>query len=933
MRRHPSHHTGTLGESLAALAFQRIGWGPIRNSEHDFGTDLFVLVFDERGVQLGLMVGVQVKAGASAFGEPEHDADGNVIGWWFRDNDRRHIDDWLRHSVPHVIVLCDEKTEISYWAHVSAEKVISARKGGKILVPADQIVDTEHREALLEIAGANRPGVAWEGSAWIGAVDVLPSDRLRHALVTPRLIAPHPNAGKKDPIDAAEAVALMVLTRRHDLHGFAEQHDEVPELHAVPEDAEWGWRFAAALWRRMVLDESDDLVARVADAPTPADRAAATVAAATSLIEAARIEDALELLDAAIERDEAEAVDHAWLLVQRARARAEVGRVAEAQDDALRAQGIRLAAPGDATASAVAASAAILLFNTASWEKKDVAALATSADTAASWWRTQIINSGLWGITERSFAAWVEREPTTHADGFPGHNKLIAAAVMASHAGEQDSWRGLTAGVAKSDILALDRHADAEEVAAALEQLRLAGNRKALRHAVLRVVADGPSAAASLAAAGVSLDASTRTTVYADLALLQAAGDVLDAEVATRTVDLLLSAISNPGRIEKRTVPGYELLEPLVDALAGVVPAADARAQRATADHVLTLPPVDHHAAVKAWGRLATTLPVEVWLAGDAGRLRDTEQHEQALHMTLLGIAERLGDAAAREALVEALRKGSFDALHAVRDLTAVPGEALTGLIETIVNGMERRRTGPLTGIEMGYAGPATLACLNFIRPDLAQWEPLLAFLGDKDLPGRYTAGALQAIHERASEVPADFTDRLRDVTAALADDSSGVDRAVAREATVLAASLGAYDDDAVADRLVALLQGDDVERVRALTIIENLGIPEQHVGVLVPLTADPDPALRGWAAALLALHVDRGGTSTLAVAALRAAADDPGTDVPKAIASALKNQPRTTETREVLVGLREHRSARVRSAAAARLADSAPDGQAVDNP
>jgi hypothetical protein len=632
MRATPRQQTGAIGESEVVVAFERIGWGPMRNTQHDLGTDLFVSVLDERGEQLGLLVGAQVKAGPSAFREPERDTDGNVLGWWFRDDDRRHIDDWLRHTVPHVIVLYNDEARSSYWAHVSPEAVVSTGKGAKILVPANQTIDLEHREALLEVAGALRVGVAWEGSAWIGAANLVPRDRLRHALVTPRLIAPHPNVGTKNPIDADEAVALLVQARLHDLRLFAEQHSEVPYLQDVPEDAEWRWRFAAALRQRVVRDRNDDLIARVTDAPTPADYAAATVAAATSMIEIGCIGDALHLLDAAIEKDEAEPVDHAWLLAQRGRARAEVGRIAEAQDDALRAQGVRVTTPGDATASAIAASAAILLFNTASWEDKDVGAMATSADTAASWWRTQIINTGLWGITERSFSTWVDREPKIHSDGFPGHNKLTAAALMASHAGEHGSWRHLTAGVAKSDLLELDRHADPELVATGLQQLRSAGDHRPLKSAVRRVVADGPAHAATLAAAVVDLDASTRTTVHADLALLEAAGDVLDADLASPAVRMLLAAIAEPERLEARTVPGYRLSSSLIDALGGVVVAAGDAAQRAVAECIMALPAVDDYGSAASWARVVAALSDSAWACGDAHDLQDAHRHHDRLH-------------------------------------------------------------------------------------------------------------------------------------------------------------------------------------------------------------------------------------------------------------------------------------------------------------
>jgi hypothetical protein len=917
--RHSSHQTGAIGESAVVLAFERIGWGPLRNREHDVGTDLFVLVFDERGEQPGLMVGAQVKSGPSAFRAPERNDDGEVVGWWFRDDDRSHVDAWLRYTAPHVIVLYDEDTGSSYWAHVCREAVVSTGKGAKILVPSGQTIDLEHREALLAVAGADRPGVVWEGSAWTGVGDLLPRDRLRHALVAPRLIAPHPNAGKTDPIDATQAVALMIQARQHDLWRFAETHDEVPDLHDVPKDADWCWRFAAAFRQRVVHDENEDLIARVADALTPADHAAATVAAATSLIEVGRIADALHLLDAALERDEAEAVDHAWLLVQRARGRAEVGRIAEAQDDALRAQGIRLSAPGDATASAIAASAAILLFNTTSLEDKDVAALATSADTAASWWRTQIINNGLWGITERSFSAWVDREPTTHADGFPGHNKLTAAALIASHAGEQGSWRNLTAGVAKSDLLGLDRHAQPEDAVAALEQLRLAGADKALRHVTRRLVADGPAVAVATAVTVVDLSSSRRTTVNADLALLESGGDVLDVGTASRQVHVLLEALAEPGRLEARTVPGYRLSSSLVDALRGVAVAADAEAQRAVSEHILELPAVEDFAVARSWARAATALPKATWRADDAARLRGAAHHEHALHMTLLGIAEHLGDEVAHETLVEAVRGGSFEALRAFHDLGTVPSDVLSEQVATIVTGMERRRTEEQTDFHVNYVGPTELARLNLIRPDVAQWEPLLDFLADGNVLCGYKEDALVVLGARADEVPEYVVDRLRQLSASLAEHRHDGDEALVREARMLALVLGAYDEEVVADQLVALLRGDDVARVRALAAIETMGNADEHIGILIALTSDPDPDLRAWSAALLAIQVDLGRGGAIAVAALRAAATDTGTSVPKAIADALAD-PRSPTGRELLLALQQHLSATVRNTANARL-------------
>ena len=85
---------GGAGVSEVSAAFERLGWGVVENSRHDLGTDLFVLARDERLFDLGMVVGVQVKTGGEGsryFREPVRDDEGHLRGWWFRDDDRRHV--------------------------------------------------------------------------------------------------------------------------------------------------------------------------------------------------------------------------------------------------------------------------------------------------------------------------------------------------------------------------------------------------------------------------------------------------------------------------------------------------------------------------------------------------------------------------------------------------------------------------------------------------------------------------------------------------------------------------------------------------------------------------------------------------------------------------------------------------------------------------
>lgn len=88
-----------------------------------------MLVIDQAGDDRGLLVGAQVKAGPSFFKETKTTDDGEVLGWWFRDRKRSHVDSWAEHAVPHLIVLHDLDTEKSYWAHVTPESIVSTGKG------------------------------------------------------------------------------------------------------------------------------------------------------------------------------------------------------------------------------------------------------------------------------------------------------------------------------------------------------------------------------------------------------------------------------------------------------------------------------------------------------------------------------------------------------------------------------------------------------------------------------------------------------------------------------------------------------------------------------------------------------------------------------------------------------------------------------------
>ena len=365
MRASQQEQAGGAGANEVASAFQRIGWGPVPNTQHDLGTDLFVQARDARSFDRGLIVGAQVKAGSSYFAEPGI-LDGVVQGWWYYEPGVQHFDQWVTHGLPHLLVLHDLDTRVSYWVHVTAEAVKSTGTGAKILVPAHQTIDFKHLDQLMAVAASHKPALSLEGTAWTAGVkQVTPGRLLRYALLVPRLIAPHPNSGFTEPIAPEEAVALLAQGRIRDVDLFAEQHPKVPSLANAAKHRDWRWRFVAAFGGWMTgtgFREFDKLAAATRD---PSRRSAARVAMACGLIEAERYEQAAALLEA--EPDDSASVDRAWVLTQLARVLVEVGSVTAAREHAAEAQRALVGDPDDLTASAIGAASAWLLFQTADW--------------------------------------------------------------------------------------------------------------------------------------------------------------------------------------------------------------------------------------------------------------------------------------------------------------------------------------------------------------------------------------------------------------------------------------------------------------------------------------------------------------------------------------------------------------------------------------
>lgn len=928
MRSSETQRTERLGIKAVEKAFVDLHWGTLNTREFDVGTDLVLVARDARLFELGLYVGAQVKTGPTAFAKPKKD-EGDVIGWWWYDpKPDKHLNAWASFPLPQLLILHDLEKDRSYWVHVTSDRVLSTGKGAKILVPAGNTIDPEHLDELIAVAGTVRGAIQLEGSAWTPGRTVPVLDQLRYALIAPRLIAPHPNAGKEEPISAAQALALVTQVRTSDLLQFAQAHQSVPTPDEARESEDYGWRLVGGLMHWMHGNGTGALQAVADEASDAHVRVAAVVAATTALIVEGAPEEGRLLVEKELERDDARPVDHAWLVAQHARLCLDLGDDEVARADSAAVISIGAATPGDVTATAIAGSAVITAFNATPWQDQRVQDVIAAADNTASWWRDQVTAVALEAVVNRGYSAWGRDRTVTIAAEDQANNRLLSAALIASNAADHADWRHVSGLLGRDMLMRLGRHADTSSVAAGIDTLRLAGAEKAIGLAVPHLVADGPAAGVMEAARRVDLSRSTRTLLISNLTLLRHGSDVLDSGAVQAAIDWLIPHVRDPTQLERSS--GIRFLErQLMQTLAELARGAEPAQQAAIIESVASLPSYDEEDGRQAvlaaeWARVIRHLPSVAWtperLADLAARIDDLPP---SLGYAIRGLIAR-DDPAEREKLGEEVASGSLAALEAYGNVTELSTEVAASVIKALsqhVDGVIERaheRTYA-AGHDVGEA----LVLLNSWHPGVAAWDPVYRLLGDAAVSDSDKIGTLTLLVTNATRLTDDVGTRLKPIAAAVAQREAPVqgfplgDKTDARGvAALLEVALGALTDAEAASRVVELLAGDAESRQWAVHLAHRLAASD-YTGIIVALTDDEDVAVRAAAASALALLVKDGTGGPLAVIALQRAAREPGVLVPKEIARVLgpsKDLPDSAAA--VLTELQSHPSWRVRSLA-----------------
>jgi hypothetical protein len=923
MRGTAEDETGELGVDAISFDFRRIHWSPVVNSRGDLGTDLFVQVRDERRFSLGLVVGAQAKTGPTWFDDPVHDANGTLVGWWFYEPDKRHFDEWVEHGLPHLVVLHDLDKRASYWVHVTAANAQSTGKGCKVLVPATQTIDPAHAADLIQVAATMRQGISLQGTAWTAdGLPIGPGSLLRHAMIAPRLVAPHPNTSV-DKLTPEQALALIVQGRHFDLNQYINRVKAVPTIaDAAKPSSDWRWQLVAAMWTYTTAGDGGELTRLAGSAATAPHRAVGTIAAACSAMDDERFEDAIELLSAELER--AEPVDCAWLLAQRARVRSDLGLVTEARQDAARAQRCVVHASDDVTAAAIRAAAGQLLFQTSAWNDRSVGTLVEANDTAVSWWRGQTMATGLVNAAERQFRRHTDDTAVTIGGIDVAHNTLFAVQLSAHLTGEHGTWRSAASLLSQHVLMFWEPDNGIDQYASALDDLRRAGDRKHLQLAAVRTWRAGPVAALADAVRRGHDAPWTHTNTGTKLLLWQHGGDVLSVDLATAGAEWCLDVLADPGALTTVALP-FRIDSLGQGALAGLLPVADGAVHRRTVEMLSRLPEDAGPGEVADMVRCVRALRSAALTDEDLTRLREIPRRLREPHLAtaVVGALARL-DAALQRQLIDQIAAGDVAALRAF-DGNDLPPAAATQAIrlaaEHVGNIVKQTRAHEF---RQGDWDPAAeLAMWNCRHPDAADWGTLLSLLAEPAAPGHYKRHAFLTLAAGVEHVPEFVQADLRSIAENFAEPPNpyGVllGESTGGAVTHLAIALGTFDSARHADAVSRLLTGTVQERQDFARYIAS-GDPVRFGPALLALLGDPDVQVRARAANSVA-KAAREHDDALLCAALRRAVADPGALVPMAAAAGLKGAlPLRLDLAEVLNGLLDHPSYKVRTVIRAAL-------------
>ncbi|MEO3407906.1 DUF4365 domain-containing protein [Mucilaginibacter sp. CAU 1740] len=136
--------------SIAKIFNEELRWIFREQSISDCGIDAYVEI-TRTGFKTGCftptgkLIAIQIKSGLSFFKEARADH------FVFRGS-KRHLDYWLEHCIPTILIIYDKVTGNAYWREVNRSTIVLTKKAFKVNIFKQNLLNRSSKEALTNIA-------------------------------------------------------------------------------------------------------------------------------------------------------------------------------------------------------------------------------------------------------------------------------------------------------------------------------------------------------------------------------------------------------------------------------------------------------------------------------------------------------------------------------------------------------------------------------------------------------------------------------------------------------------------------------------------------------------------------------------------------------------------------------------------------------------
>lgn len=137
-----SNRTGRKGLNIIQKIVEtQLNWTlRVNHQEDDFGIDAYIDLIED-GCVTGKSIAIQVKTGQSYLKELDE------TNWDFKGK-LRHLNYYLNHDIPVLIVLVDDEKETAYWEICKPEFTSRVGNSWSLPIPKTQQLDSNHKDNI-----------------------------------------------------------------------------------------------------------------------------------------------------------------------------------------------------------------------------------------------------------------------------------------------------------------------------------------------------------------------------------------------------------------------------------------------------------------------------------------------------------------------------------------------------------------------------------------------------------------------------------------------------------------------------------------------------------------------------------------------------------------------------------------------------------------